>query len=59
MTLDFCKFKRTVTYHFKWFGNIMTKEREKIEARIKNGYFFFTEGQKLLEHIGKHGGRLF
>lgn len=47
------------TYHFKWFGNIVAKESEKIEARIKNGYFFFTEGQKLLKHIEKHGGRLF
>ena len=46
------------TYHFKWFGNLIEREKEKLAARIKNGYPFFTESKLLLEHLTNHEGKL-
>ena len=51
--------KSSLTHHFKWFGNLLEKEETKL-ARYKNlGLGYYTENQRLVDHLKSHGGRLF
>lgn len=47
-----------LTYHFKWFGDLYAKEQEKFESYRSKGFIYYAENQRMIEHLGLHGGRL-
>lgn len=48
-----------ITHHFKWFGPIEQKCREKlIQFRDVKKYTFSHEQQNLLDHLEKNGGKV-
>jgi hypothetical protein len=46
------------TLHFKWFGNLWEKEKEKYELYRSKGYPYSEENRKLLEWLTIHNGKL-
>lgn len=46
------------TLHFKWFGNLWEKEKEKYELYRRKGYPYSEENRKLLEWLTLHNGKL-
>jgi hypothetical protein len=50
--------KRGHTFHFKWFGPIYAKEKEKLETYTAQGRRWLNEQKNLLEWLDTHDGKL-
>lgn len=46
------------TNHFKWFGNLRQKEKEKLEAYKKFNLPYYQENERLLNHLRNHDNKL-
>ena len=49
---------KCTTYHFKWFGNLKEKEKEKFKAYKKQGYTHYIENHHTIEMLQMNGGKL-
>jgi len=53
------KFKdESVTYHFKWFGNLLEKEEIKLHRNKSLGYDYYVENEKLISILKQNGGKI-
>ena len=50
--------KEAVTYHFKWFGQLLEREKRKLEIYTKFDFKWRGENERLIKHLEEHGGKL-
>lgn len=48
----------SVTYHFKWFGNLLEKEEKKMIHYKSLGFNYYTENERLIDIINENGGKI-
>lgn len=47
-----------LTFHFKWFGDLLIRERQKYEARTHQNSEWHKQQQRLFEHLDANNGKL-
>lgn len=50
--------KNSITYHFKWFGNLLEKEEKKMIHYKSLGFSYYTENEKLINIIKQNNGKI-
>jgi len=48
----------SITYHFKWFGNLLEKEETKMSHYKSLGFDYYTENERLIKIIKENNGKI-